>query len=58
VVDGPLVKKVSGNKKRLQMVLKKITRQNLPDDKEAFGGSVGREAWCKRTANCPLAGVR
>jgi hypothetical protein len=39
------MKKVSASKKRLRMILKKITRQNLPDGKEAFGASVGREAW-------------
>jgi hypothetical protein len=39
------MKSVSGSKKQLRMLLKKITHQNLPDTKEGFGRSVGREAW-------------
>lgn len=46
VDDGLLViAPVSGRKKRLQAMLKKITPENLPDRKEPFGRSVGREAW-------------
>ena len=45
VDDGLLViTPVSGRKKRLQKMLKQITRENLPDSREPFGRSVGREA--------------
>jgi antitoxin MazE len=45
VDDGLLViTPVSGRKKRLQKMLKQITRENLPDSKEPFGQSLGREA--------------
>jgi len=44
--DGSLViTPVSGRKKRLQKALNRITHENLPDEKEPFGKSVGRERW-------------
>ncbi len=44
--DGSLViTPVSGRNKRLQKALKRISRENLPDEKEPFGKSVGRERW-------------
>ncbi len=44
--DGSLViTPVSGRKKRLQKALDRITHENLPDEKEPFGQSVGRERW-------------
>ncbi|MBC5823529.1 MAG: AbrB/MazE/SpoVT family DNA-binding domain-containing protein [Candidatus Eremiobacteraeota bacterium] len=47
MVDGGLliVTPVSGRTARLQKMLKRITPDNLPDEKELFGKAVGRELW-------------
>jgi antitoxin MazE len=46
VEDGLLVVTPrSGRRARLKKMLALITPENMPDEREPFGKSVGREAW-------------